>query len=158
MPADAAFTIREATWRDLFPVQDLEHECFREDAWALIEMLGVLTFPGVVRYKAVGTGGELAGFIAGDARAKDGCGWIMTVAVIPAFRRMGVARALMAACESAMRLPLVKLTVRPSNLEAVALYEKLGYTRHETWPKYYHDGEDGLVMQREIQRPSGEGA
>ncbi len=152
MPATAPFTISEATWRDLFPIQALEHECFGEDAWVLLEMLGVLTFSGVVRLKAVGYGGVLVGFIAGDMRGKDGAGWIMTVGVTRAYRRLGVAKALMAACEQVMRLPVVKLTVRTSNLSAIALYEKLGYTRSKVWPKYYHNGEDGLVMKREIPR------
>ena len=150
MPADAAFTIQEATWRDLFSIQTLEHECFEKDAWAMIEMLGVLTFPGVVRMKAVSAKGALAGFIAGDVRARDGVGWIMTVGVAKPWRRLGVAYALMTACENAMRQPVVKLTVRPSNLAAVALYEKMGYSTFETWKKYYFDGEDGLVMRREI--------
>jgi len=39
-----------------------------------------------------------------------------------------------------------------SNAPAIRLYEAVGYTRAYLEPGYYNDGEDGIVMQKEIRR------
>ena len=131
------------------------------DAWPLIELLGVLTFPDVVRLKAV-INNEMAGFIAGDPRrdnsrgnSRAAEGWILTLGVLPTHRRLGIAEALLAECESQMNMPVVKLTVRRSNLEAIRLYEKTGYRQIDIWSKYYHNGEDGLVFEKRVEIADG---
>ena len=53
-----------ATWRDLGELRTVEHECFGDDAWPLWDLVGVLTFPGVVRLKAV-MSEKMFGFVAG---------------------------------------------------------------------------------------------
>jgi N-alpha-acetyltransferase 10/11 len=141
--------ILSSSWRDLFAVQEIERSCFQEDAWPLIELMAALTFPNIVRFKAVNKE-KMAGFIAGDIRRNEQIGWIMTVGVLPQYRRQGVAEELMAKCEQVMQMPLVKLSVRRSNDAAIQLYQKLGYTQVEVWNKYYHDGEDGIVMEKKF--------
>jgi ribosomal protein S18 acetylase RimI-like enzyme len=143
------YTIERASWRDLLALSALEKACFAHDAWPLLDMMGVLTFPGVVRMRAMGDG-ELVGFIAGDPRKEKKTGWILTLGVHPKWRRMGIAETLLGECEEAMRMPLVKLTVRRSNAAAIRLYEKLGYSRVDIWSKYYRGGEDGLVLAKEM--------
>jgi len=57
-------------------------------------------------------------------------GWVNYLAVDPAHRRSGIARALMAAAEAHLRAlgaPKVNLQVRRSNAGVVAFYEALGY-------------------------------
>ena len=44
----------------------------------------------------------------------------------------------------------VFLEVRSSNISAIALYEKKGYTKISVRKKYYADGEDALVMVKEL--------
>ena len=63
----SAVIVEPATWRDLSAVRNLERVCFPRDAWPLIDMVGVLAFPGVVRLKATHDG-EMLGFIAADIR------------------------------------------------------------------------------------------
>jgi ribosomal protein S18 acetylase RimI-like enzyme len=46
------------------------------------------------------------------------------------------------------------LEVRASNVGAVALYEQLDFTKRATRRKYYSDGEDAIVMCKELIRPS----
>jgi ribosomal-protein-alanine acetyltransferase len=150
MAAPAPFQIRPASWRDLFAVQEIERACFKEDAWPLIELMAALTFPNTIRLKAE-SGEHIAGFIAGDIRRDDQIGWILTVGVLPDFRRRGLAETLMRDCERLMKMPQVKLSVRKSNQAAIYLYEKLGYSRVDEWKQYYHDGEDGIVMAKRIQ-------
>ena len=82
-PGSAAI-VEPATWRDLNPLRSLEKICFPVDVWPLFDMIGVLTFPGVVRLKAT-QNGEMVGFIAADIRraaAETGDGW--RVAMRPA--------------------------------------------------------------------------
>lgn len=143
------YLIKPATWRDLKALDGLEKACFNEDAWPLLELLGVLVFPGVVHLKAV-VGGTMVGFIAGDPRRDEKTGWILTLGVFPDWRRRGIAAALLNECEQKMHMPLVKLTVRRGNAPAIRLYEKLGYIQKDIWSRYYHNGEDGLVLEKKI--------
>jgi len=107
-----------------------------------------LTLPGCVRIKAVYLN-RMIGFVGGDIRRREGIGWISTISVMPLYRRMGVAEALLEACEMEMGMPRVKLVVRKSNMAAQMLYLKHGYQRVETWVHYYQGGEDGILMEKQ---------
>ena len=139
--------IQPASIRDLGDLRRLEHACFEKDAWPLLDLIAVLTWPDVIRLKAV-ENGELIGFVAGDPRNSEGVSWIATIGVDPRYQRRGIGRALLRACEERTRLPRAKLTVRMSNEPAISLYEKEGYRSVEIWKRYYNDGEDGLVMEK----------
>ena len=141
--------IQPAGLFDLHALRKLENVCFEKDAWPLLDLIAVLTWPDVVRLKAVDSG-EMIGFVAGDPRRIERVGWIATIGVDPRFQRRGVGRALMQACEEQVKLPIMKLTVRASNHGAIALYEKLGYRTSDIWRGYYNDGEDGLVMTKKL--------
>ena len=141
--------IQTANIIDLGALRRLEAVCFEKDAWPLLDLLAVLTWPEVIRLKAVDSG-EMIGFIAGDPRSSDGVAWISTIAVDPRWQRRGVGRALLRACEGQIKLPLMKLTVRVSNQGAIALYEQEGYQMIDRWRRYYNDGEDGLVMGKNL--------
>jgi ribosomal protein S18 acetylase RimI-like enzyme len=141
------FSIETATWRDLSALRRLEQVCFPQDAWPLWDLVGVLTVPNVVRLKAV-LDGKMAGFIAGDWRRSDGIAWISTVGVLPEYRRQGLGRALIEACEQRLVGLTIRLSVRSSNQQAIRLYESLGYHHLGAWPEYYQGGEDALVMEK----------
>lgn len=141
--------IQPAGIRDLGALRRLEHACFEKDAWPLLDLIAVLTWPDVVRLKAV-ENGELIGFVAGDPRPSEGVSWIATIGVDPRYQRRGVGRALLQACEEKTTLPRVRLTVRLSNEPAISLYEKEGYRSVDIWKRYYNDGEDGLVMEKRL--------
>jgi ribosomal-protein-alanine N-acetyltransferase len=71
---------------------------------------------------------------------------ITTIAVKPEYRRRGYARALIgAALGSYPNASHVHLEVRPTNVEAIALYESLGFRKTGRRPRYYGD-EDALLM------------
>ena len=141
--------IRPANLLDLGALRHLANLCFDEDAWPLLDLIAVLTWPDVIRLKAVEVG-EMIGFIAGDPRQSNGAVWIAMIAVDPRYRRRGVGSALMEACEQQVGLPVMKLTVRISNQGAINMYEKLGYHTSDVWRAYYRDGEDGLVMSKKL--------
>jgi len=141
--------IQAANIIDLGALRRLEAACFDKDAWPLWDLIAVLTWPGVIRLKAVAAG-EMIGFVSGDPRSFDGVAWISTIGVDPRYQRRGVGRALLRACEAQIELPRMKLTVRVSNQGAIALYEQEGYQMVDLWRGYYNDGEDGLVMGKNL--------
>jgi ribosomal-protein-alanine N-acetyltransferase len=139
--------IEPADWKDLRGVLYLERVCFDKDAWPWMDVLAALTFPETVRLKAV-LGERLAGFVVGDRRRREGLGWIASIGVDPEFQRRGIGQSLLTAAETELGMPRVRLTLRRSNRPALDLYVKTGYRQVEVWPRYYPDGEDGLVMEK----------
>lgn len=145
--SDASAIIEPASLRDLNILRNIERVCFPKDAWPLLDLISVLTFPGVVRLKAL-CDKQMVGFIAGDIRRTEGTAWIATIAVLPDFQGQGIGSALLQACESQISLNRIRLCVRPTNEVAIRLYERYGYTRVGAWDKYYQDGESALVMEK----------
>jgi ribosomal-protein-alanine N-acetyltransferase len=145
-PGSAAI-VEPATWRDLNDLRRLEQVCFPEDAWPLWDLIGVLTFPGVVRLKAT-IAGEMVGFIAADIHRFENVAWIATLGVLPDYRRRGIASILLRASEERLKVPRIRLSVRTSNRPAIDLYTRFGYVRHGVWSRYYADGEDALVLEK----------
>ncbi len=142
------FPILPASWRDLTALSHLEKQCFSpDDAWSFLDMLAVLTLPGVVRFKAEHKG-EMIAFVAGERKPEKAIGWITTLAVTPSFRRRGIATGLIAACEKELKMRVIRLSVRRSNLGALGLYKRAGYLQVGVWPKYYIGGEDALVLEK----------
>jgi ribosomal-protein-alanine N-acetyltransferase len=146
--------VQSATLRDLGALRKLEHACFGKEAWPLLDLIAVLTFSEVVRLKAM-LDGQMVGFVAGDPRPRDGWAWVATIGVDPLYQRRGIGRALLLACENKLNIPRVRLTVRMSNLAAIAMYEKEGYVTIDIWKGYYHDGEDGMVMEKILSADGG---
>lgn len=136
-----------ATWRDLKAVHQLEKACFQLDAWPLLDILGALTIPQIIRLKAQ-DGDKMVGFIAADLRRAQATAWIATLAVLPGYRRRGIASRLLERCEENINLPLIRLSVRESNLPAIQLYLKYGYQQVDTWKKYYRGGDNALVFEK----------
>jgi ribosomal protein S18 acetylase RimI-like enzyme len=139
--------ILSASLLDLGSLQHIERACFEKDAWPLLDLMAVLTFPNVVRLKAV-LEGQMVGFVAGDPRDAQGFSWIATIAVLPELQRQGVGRTLLEACESKLSTPRVRLCVRTDNGGAIRLYEQAGYQRMDVWRNYYKDRGDALVMEK----------
>jgi len=80
-------------------------------------------------------------------------GHIVSVAVLPPYRRKGVGNALITKAMDGMRLYNAKqcfLEVRTTNTEAISLYKKLGFEVTRTIHGYYADGEDAYVMSKKL--------
>jgi len=146
-PSATFFDIVPATWRDLNALRNLERACFTSDAWPLLDLIGVLSLPKVVRLKAV-IDDEMVGFIAGDRRGSKDLAWIATIGVLPDHRRRGIAAALLQACEDQLNVSRIRLSVRAENRPALRLYEEHGYQRVGMWPAYYQGGADAIVLEK----------
>jgi len=142
--------IQPATLLDLKALHRLEKDCFEKDAWPLLELIAVLSWPELYRFKAV-EDGEMVGFVACDPRPSQSAAWIATIAVDPRFQRRGIGRVLLHACEERVSQPRMKLSVRISNYGAISLYEKEGYKTVDVWGRYYSDNEDALVMEKRLR-------
>jgi len=80
-------------------------------------------------------------------------GHIVSIAVLPEFRRKGIAKALINRAMEGMKLYKAKqcfLEVRVSNVPAVNLYKSLGFQITKTIHGYYADGEDAYVMSKKL--------
>ena len=79
---------------------------------------------------------------------------VTNVAVHPDARRRGIARALLESVfghARVVRSRMVLLEVRPSNTEAIALYDSFGFRAVGRRRGYYYDtGEDALVMEAPV--------
>lgn len=144
---ESGVTILPAVLQDLKAVYKLEKACFSRDAWPLLDVLGVLTMPQVIRLKAVDQD-RLMGFIAADLRRSQATAWIATLAVHPDYRRKGIGAALLKTCEDRIQLPRIRLCVRQTNQAAIQLYLKYGYQQVDIWKKYYRAGENALVFEK----------
>jgi ribosomal protein S18 acetylase RimI-like enzyme len=147
IPSNGSVAIGPATLRDLGTLRTIERICFPKDAWPLLDLIGVLSYPGVVRLKALKEN-QMVGFVAGDVRRSEGVAWIATIAVLPEYRGQGIGAALLRACEAQIPLSRIRLCVRPSNDIAIELYKHFGYAHIGEWGKYYQDGESALVMEK----------
>jgi len=125
----------------------LEKICFGRDAWHLLDTLAALTFPQTVCLKAI-VDGRVVGFIIGDRRRGNNLGWIASLGVHPDYRRRGIARSLLAACEGELETLRIRLTLRSTNEAALRLYQQMGYVEIDVWKRYYRRGEDAIVMKK----------
>ena len=73
-----------------------------------------------------------------------------TLAVLPEYRRQGIARALWEAMCERMRgiCTVCYLEVRESNTPARTLYESLGFYQNGCRPRYYSDPEEAAVLMQ----------
>ena len=143
--------IRRLVYSDLPAVLSIERRSF-ETPWSLAMFVLELSKPlGICLAAATDEG--LVGYLVCSRYADV---WhLMNVAVPPDKRRHGIAsRLLERLFEEAGPTARYTLEVRTSNLEAIALYEKLGFERRGARRGYYTDNrEDALVMCWRRRRP-----
>ncbi|HHU55364.1 MAG TPA: ribosomal protein S18-alanine N-acetyltransferase [Acholeplasmataceae bacterium] len=53
--------------------------------------------------------------------------------------------------EDSFRIKNLSLEVRVSNIKAIRLYEKFGFTKSHIRKNYYKDGEDAIVMIKDFE-------
>jgi len=137
-------TIRRLTEADIPAAAELEKACFSVP-WTEGMLSGEVA-EGL--YLGAFEGETLVGYCGMRAVLDEG--YINNVAVLPAFRRRGIARALLTELEnSAEGLAFLTLEVRESNGAAQALYLSLGFLPVGRRPRYYERPvEDALLMTK----------
>ncbi|MCS7055229.1 MAG: GNAT family N-acetyltransferase [Thermoflexales bacterium] len=147
--ASESFAITSAGLLDLWAIWRVGRAAFGSDAYDMLTLLGTMLTPRIVCLKAT-SNRRVIGFVASEINAREGCGWIVMIAVHPDSQGRGIGTALLHAAECALGAERIRLTVRRSNVRAIGLYERCGYVWVNTFRRYYHDGEDGLVMEKQL--------
>ena len=78
---------------------------------------------------------------------------ILTIGVLPAYRRRGIAREFMRQIEEwaqERQASAMMLEVEVSNDSAIKLYESLGYMKISVRMDYYGPGQDAHVMRKDF--------
>ena len=137
-------TIERMEERHIEDIAAIEKACFRHpwSADGLREELGRGLFLAAVE------DGVTVGYVGCQIVLDEG--YITNIAVLPAFRRRGIAERLLGALlERAEGLSFVTLEVRESNRPAAALYEKMGFSRVGVRKGFYTEPtEDAVLMTR----------
>ena len=130
-------------------VADLEKICF-SDPWSENSVASELKNK-LALWLVAEEEGRVAGYIGSQTCGDESD--VMNVAVHPDFRRRGMAEALVNALVAelkAMDSHCLTLEVRASNVPAIALYEKLGFSEIGRRKNYYRNPkEDALIMRKE---------
>lgn len=142
--------VRPASPGDVDVLVALEAELFGADAWSRDLVLSELEGPGRSAWVA-----ESAGLVVGYAviLRLDEVADLQRIGVHPAYRRSGVATALLdAALDRARRddADRMLLEVSAGNRGALAFYGSHGFEEIDRRRRYYRDGSDAVVMRREL--------
>lgn len=95
---------------------------------------------------------SIAGFIVAEAGARER-GHVITIDVIAAARRFGVGSLLLRSAEDrliATGCRAVELETAVDNLSALAFYKRHAYSVIKTFPRYYSNGVDALVLEKKL--------
>jgi ribosomal-protein-alanine N-acetyltransferase len=142
--------LRRLETRDLDTVEVIERASY-PTPWSRSMFAAELRKPSALAIGACLATGELVGY-AFVSRYVDA--WhVMNVAVAPEYRRRGIATELLQRLfevTAADQRRGYTLEVRVSNVEAIRLYERLGFESRGIRRGYYTDNrEDALIMWRE---------
>lgn len=146
--------IRDSKSEDFDLLWRMDQKCFPAGiAYSKQELKSYLQHRGsftLVAADAAGKNGEAAGFIVVHGGPT---GHVITIDVDPSARRAGVGSMLLQAAEERLRgagSRAVGLETAVDNLTALAFYKRHGYSVVRTWPRYYPNGVDALVMKKEL--------
>jgi ribosomal-protein-alanine N-acetyltransferase len=146
-------TFRDYRPADFQRICEIDRRCFAPPlAYTAEELRAGLRDPGAVAMVAENAAGQVVAFILAQ-RLRLGRGHIITLDVLPSYRRRGVARELMKRCEERLRaagVRQVRLETAVSNQPAQSLYRSLGYTLIRRVPRYYASGEDALILEKNV--------
>lgn len=137
---------------DLDTFYEIEKECFTIDAYSKRLLRFLLTSQSTICLKAV-LQGQIIGFTIGDLRRFSGS-WkseVVTIDVLPRFRRMGIATLLLETLEKKFQTQGCSNTtihVRVGNKAAINLFHKLGYQEKKKVSDYYADEIDAFLMEK----------
>jgi ribosomal-protein-alanine N-acetyltransferase len=163
------FALREFRREDFDSLWRIDQECFPPGiAYSRVELAAYIRLRGaftVVAESLHGNGGpavasrsRVLGFIVAQANRR-GVGRILTIDVPAASRRFGVGSKLLATAEDRLRAASchsVVLEAAVDNSAALAFYKRHDYSVVKTIPRYYSNGVDAFVLEKELHSGSRE--
>ncbi len=142
-------TIRFWEEKDIDVIAKIEQECFIAP-WSKEMLCDCLRYP-YYRCFVAEEGGQVCGYCCLIALFEDG--EVANIAVSKEYRGRGIAKALMKTMhDTAKRNGATRclLEVRKSNAPAISLYQGFGYQKYGERARYYEDGEDAILMQKDL--------
>lgn len=164
------FVLRQFRREDFDSLWRIDQECFAPGiAYSRLELAAYLRLRGAFTIVAApspakrdGLGHEtgerkesspkVLGFIVAQANRR-GLGHILTIDVPPASRRFGIGSKLLSTAEARLRAApchRVVLETAVDNVSALAFYKRNGYSVAKTIPRYYSNGVDAFVLEKEL--------
>lgn len=149
--------IRRARRADLAALVALENNVFSSDRISARQLRHHLASPRA----AILVGARGADIVAAAVLFFHGArryARLYSIAVAPHARGAGLGEALVAAAERIARAhgsDGIRLEVRTDNASARRLYERLGYRRIGTKPRFYEDGHDALHYEKRLAGARG---
>ena len=145
-------TYRQANAFDLPVFVSLDKDLFPYSPWSASQYKEEFSSPTRHFVVAVDEQQTIIGyagiFAPGGAEAD-----VLTVGVIPSHRGKGIARQLMALITDWAKQQgstAMMLEVKVDNIEAIGLYQSLGYSKLNIRKDYFGSGLDALVMRLEL--------
>jgi ribosomal-protein-alanine N-acetyltransferase len=146
------FVVRDFRVEDFETLWRIDQECFppgiaysRQELKVYVRRRGSFTLVATNRDKD-----EIAGFVVAYGGLT---GHIITIDVITTARRSGVGSLLLRAAEEQLRAggsKAVGLETAVDNAAALAFYKRHGYHVVSTWPRYYSNGVDALLLSKSL--------
>lgn len=133
-------------FQDVGEVLEVEKACFPGDSYGRSVFLYYLAIErdGFILARS---GGRVVGYVIASGRG--GKGLIVSLAVLPDFRRRGIGTKLMNSALSQLGKRNVYLQVDVANQEAIRFYRGLGFGESgRVMKRYYPNGNDGIEMVR----------
>ena len=150
----AQVLVRVAAPEDVAAVVALERDALGRDAWSENLMVeGVHGAIPTTQFVVAESDGHTCGYAAVSIVAE--VAELQRIAVGAAYRRTGVASALLARVEqeaAVRQADRVMLEVRDDNVAALAFYTWHGFTELSRRRDYYADGTTAVVLARVIER------
>ena len=144
-------TYRSANAQDIPVMVSLDKQLFPYSPWSTGQYREEISAPTRHFIVALDDAQNIigyAGVFAPGGTAAD----ILTVGVVPEHRGQGIAKALMTLLTEWSKTQgsnAMMLEVKIDNLEAISLYESLGYMKLNIRKDYFGSGLDALVMRKE---------
>lgn len=149
----AIVNVRPMEIKDIDEVMEIENSCFvapwkKEDILKEIND-NVYAFPTVIELI---NNQKVVGFV--DYWITFGSATICQIAIKNEYRRLGLATTLLKEVVDECynkKASTLSLEVRVSNVVAINFYQKNGFVKLITKPKYYSNGEDAILMCKEVK-------
>jgi ribosomal-protein-alanine N-acetyltransferase len=147
------FTLRDADSRDFETLWRIDQQCFIPGiAYSHRELATYMALRGSFTIVMTDQESKIVGFLVATVRP-NAIGHVITIDVLPEVRRLGVGSKLLTAAEDRLyklKCHTVSLETAVDNKSALDFYKRHQYSAVKTIPRYYSNGVDALVLQKDL--------
>ena len=152
--SSTSFLIREYRSEDFLTLWRIDQACFvRGIAYSQFELRAYIRRKKTLTLIAERPKTEeIVGFLVAEAGG-DRLAHIITLDVLPDYRKQGVGSLLLDVFEARATQGgsrVVRLETAVDNAVAIAFYKRKGFDVIGTYPRYYSNGVDALVLRKEL--------